>query len=113
MSKFIDAIECELTGRKFAGRTRSIANLCIDSGIETPVNFSELVQVNVGLTYRTTTSCRKKDIPHVKENFIREAKHAIYGEFYEELINVERALYSEEYDLAIQHIRKIYKSIGR
>lgn len=112
MSKFIDKIEAQLTGRNNAvyGPIKTellTTEISIDSfNIDNPLITREY---KIGVGWYQKVSCRPEDLKHVLKNVVSELTEEIYGDLRNRIIRLERAMY--EYD--INKMRMVIRDIIR
>ena len=91
MSKFLDAIECEMTGRRFAEKPRMLS---VESEVcPYPYDYAraELCEYRVRLVYGSLVVCKPDAVAQAKRNILDSLKDEIYGEFKQKLYALERA----------------------
>lgn len=112
MSKFIDHItETMLHNRRYKPE-------CLTVAVTRPDDMAAIsarvqTQFDIRVSWGRRVFCEPRDLPFIKGNVIRELRHEIYGDMYQQLLDLERAIYSCDRDAALTGIRDLmHEAIG-
>lgn len=113
MSKFIDNI-----GARFMGRTTKVMPQ-LSAKCEKLPGFPhsnlgadiDLGQYYLGVEYREIVTCRPEELRVLRERFIRQLTQDIYGDFWESLIALERAVYERNFTKSQEILKDIFGEI--
>lgn len=110
MSKFIDAIRAEATGRRSVrGNRFSPLRFSIDA---VPVPFApENTEYRIGVSWYVQICGKPEHKQYLLENAICEVRNAVYGDMMESLLRLERAIYEMNEEAMLAEIREIRKEI--
>jgi hypothetical protein len=112
MSKFIDKIHAQMTGRK--KKVASPIDVSFDkinSPIKGSLSFSLVNEYIVGVEWNRKIACESKDLPAIIDNCVRELKEEIYGDIKNRINRLERNLYEKNYNKAMSEMRDIIREI--
>jgi len=105
MSRLIESIRADLSGRRFASEHHLIrADIeVIEPGYitEYKIHFGGAIQVH----------CKSKDINLMLDNVIRQIREEIYGDIKNRIIRLERAYYMEDDKTVRSELRDINREI--
>lgn len=115
LSKFIDAVRAEMTGRQYIDHLSRPKLLSVSETYDhcEPVHYNALIEYKVEVSYGMRVVCHPSELTEAKKNVIRSLQEEIYGEFREKAIEVKHALYSGDRDELIKAINElIYEVLG-
>ena len=107
MSKFIDKIESQLTGKEKIKYSQLHAEFK-----QIPHDISEYCKLKeyvIGIEWKRKIQCEPKVLTLMIENCIRELREEIYGDIKERILRLERAVYEEDNKKAHQEMRDIIR----
>lgn len=109
MSEFIKHIKSEILHKNRPQRfmpLRSVSKI-IDEPIS--VNIQRLYEIKV--EWATRGYCEPRHFDKYFRNVVRELREAIYGEFRDKLIVLERAIYEQEVEPALKALDAIMREV--
>ena len=107
MSKFIDQVKAEL----LTGRKSIYLPLEVSQTFDPSINDDRLSEYKVSVGWIVKCYCKQNEIPVMQESVIRELREAVYGDLYQRIIRLERAIYDRNDKLAQMEMRDIVKEI--
>ena len=111
MSKFIDSLESELTGKKKA----KLSNFTYKRQlINDPLGYDVLAKKEYVFHFRymRRVFIEENYLNDVTKNIIKDIKLTIYGDFYNAILRLERALYEGDEEKSLMIMRDIQREIG-
>jgi hypothetical protein len=107
MSKFIDAVLCELTGRKRVVQWPIRVSLRKESDGMLPATIVAN-EYRVGVSWGTRFVLEEPaQMEMARENIIRELRHAVYGDLISLVHGLEKAIIENDMEKALLLIREI------
>ena len=91
MSKFINNIKAELTGKRTVD---PIPLLQVSVNASRESVYSTHLQYTISVEYGIKVSCLPEDIGKMKDNLIAQLRDEIYGDFRKKAYALQRAAYS-------------------
>jgi len=110
MSKFIDAIKAEMTGRKFADMLIPPL-LSVTEDLQRVDDYSTAVEYRIHVTYGCNVQCQPKDLEDAKANIIRSLREEIFGDARKKAHALHRAVYSGSRDQVFEKLDDLMKEI--
>ena len=110
MSKVIDNIRGDLTGKRFASTYGRLIGATIDADYK-KLSSQELVEYEIIFGGKIITKCRTEDRYNMLNNVVRQIREELYGDIKNRIINLERAFYEENYQEVQSQLRDIMKEI--
>lgn len=104
----IDAIRVELTGRK--SYLKEDFDITFDSR-PTRDHHPTLNEYKIGVEWGFSTTCKERHLPAMIKNCSRMFKDAIYGDFKDRLLKLERLVYEGKREESIKEIVSILSEI--
>ena len=110
MSKFIDSLVSKDTGKLNYPQGR------LQFKIDEIPEFTYMMdnpqseyrfEVNWGVMVR----CYPKDLAKITENVLHQLKRDVYGEFYDKILSLERAMYEANEEKMLEYLRDLKKII--
>jgi hypothetical protein len=111
MSKFVEAIEAQLTGRH-EYLPQDLKDRLHASLTKIEIDSDTLSCYRIGVQWGKIVRCRDEDIGNLIENLIKQLKIDLYGDIREHILAMERAFYERKEDEMRSQIHKILKIVG-
>jgi hypothetical protein len=92
MSKFIDAVAIQLTGRESGSRFNPLITR-ID---KTEIQWNTLAHYRIETIFGRIGACDHENIDMMRKNFMRELRKAVYGDLEMMLIRLERGFVNQD-----------------
>lgn len=111
MSKFIDGLEAQWTGRvkpEIPRLVTSVLKMGDPCGMQ---EFTRLREYTIETAFIQNVTCDPKDLNRMLEIEKRRLARAMYGEFIDRLIMLERAIYGQELEDAHSILRDIMREV--
>jgi len=105
MSKFIDAIEASLTGKK----SPILARLIEKNDKDLSLSYNKVYELSVRWT--RIFSGDERHLRDIIENCKKELAEIFYGDLRMEVINLTQAIYNQDEEAALKCIANIKKEI--
>lgn len=109
MSRFIDAIRASKTGRRAAILEPLSCGICKVEPILDVFQTTEEYEFKVEWMVRAF--CQHNDFDAMMENIHRQLKEAVYGEFRNRILRLERAIYEQDREKVLMETRDIVREI--
>lgn len=109
MSKFLDAVEAKITGRKTAPMW-PLEPVSVTQNVK-EIAFTLSNQYDIGVHWKVRVTCAPDDLQNMLRNVKQQLRMAIYGEFREVLLRLERALYENDRKSALHELTEAFKKI--
>jgi hypothetical protein len=116
MSKFIDAIQEQMTGRlrdkctPFSFEPLRAAEWIVPANPDSPP-YNRQGEYKFKVIYEMSAFATSREVPYLRANFIRQLREAIYGDMKQNLIRLERAIYERDTEAAEREIRDMLKEM--
>lgn len=108
MSKFIDAVKAQLYPWHDRAVTGPLSALKCDC-CSTAVPHDIMRRYEIGVEYKWVVEVHPEAVQFMKENIVRELRELVYGDFREKLLELERSIYSYEYNKSKDLIRDLFR----
>lgn len=109
MSRFLQALRMELTGReKAALEPLSVVEKRTP---ELAIDIRTMQECMFAVEWKVVSYCAPKDREHMLKNVYRELQEAVYGHFRDGLLRLERAIYEEDREKVLMHLRDLFREI--
>lgn len=110
MSKFIDAVTAELTGNRYPVLEHmTIVQKWSDDA--TAFNSAMTYEYDIGVTWKVRTHCDKAALQHVTRNVLRQLREAVYGEFRDRVLRLERAVWEHDREKILMETRDLVREV--
>jgi hypothetical protein len=115
MSKFIDNIKAKFTGRERMASS-PVMTMTADRAISDNAYFSNPVPIlreyTISVGYHQKVYCRPSELDRVMDTYIRALKREVYGEFLDRVSKIEIAVYEDDRDAALAHLRDLLVEVN-
>ena len=108
MSKFIDNIKAELTGRRTVD---PIPLLQVSVNVFQRAALSTHLQYKIAVEYGISVSCLPEDVGKMKDNIVAQLHDDIYGDFRKKAYALQRVAYSGSRDEIIRATAALMKEV--
>ena len=110
MSRFIENVQAQLTGRvKAAPPERLTVGVRAIEPFATDIRT--LQEYRIGVAWEAKMFIAPKDVDQALTNVVAELRHAVYGDFKNRVLMLQRAILEEERDKALMHCRDLIREI--
>jgi len=112
MSEFINAVVQKLGDkRKYSTLNPIASNLSVKTKVELN-SIHMLYEYYMFTSWSQKIFCSEKDAPQAMNLFIKDLKHAIYGDFYDRLRDLEFAVYEQDYHKIKRTLRELQEEVN-
>jgi len=107
MSKFINAIQTQLLGQRPIYPSLSVSTV---KEFEA-VSYDTLAKYLISVSFEQIITCRPEELSYAKDNVVKELREIIYGEFRDNILQLERAVYARDEKVIFQKIGDIMQEV--
>ena len=108
MSKLIDSIKGDLTGKKYP--SHRLIHATIERSKD-PITYDLLNEYQITFGGKILAKCKPEARQGMLENVVRQIREEIYGDLKNRIIKLERAYYEEDNKTFMEQIRDINREI--
>ena len=111
MSKILDEMQVQLTGREYPKRTRMAhVNMSIES--TAPEFMYKMLEYKITAEFGMRVKCMPTDLDPMRRSVFDTLKNEIYGEFIGRVLALECSIYEGDEDKSRMIIRDLLREVG-
>lgn len=109
MSRFLEALRMELTGREKA--SLEPLSVTVTKDPMHVLDIRTMQECVFAVEWKVKAFCAAKDRENLLKNVYRELQEAVYGHMRDRLLRLERAFYEQDSDRVKMELRDLFREI--